>query len=111
MALISEENAQALLDPYPFVHGTAQNLLGKYNIAAKMRALKNYGCRFCLAASKARDTELETQASRTLPPVLRNPLGDIATLGANVASGSNGKAKPYKRSYTFDGMRSHLKAA
>lgn len=107
MALISKEKAQTLLGPYPFVHGMAQNLLGPYNIAARMRALKNYGCRFCLAASKPRDIELETQAFRSLLPVPRRP-PDVETPGD---SGGEGKAKPYKRSYTFDGMRSHLKAA
>lgn len=107
MALVSKEKAQTLLGPYPFVHGMAQNLLGTYNIAAKMRALKNYGCRFCLAASKAQDIELETRAFRSLLPAPGNP-PDVETPRD---SGDNGRAKPYKRSYTFDGMRSHLKAA
>ncbi|KAF9467827.1 hypothetical protein BDZ94DRAFT_1247828 [Collybia nuda] len=109
MILVAETKAQDILASYPFVYGTAQNLLETSYIAKKLRALKNYGCRLCLAASRidekksASKAESPSRCMKIAPTVINSP--------QKVKESGSEKTKPYKRPYTFDGMRSHVKGA
>jgi hypothetical protein len=115
IALLSETEAKSMLSSHPFEAVAAQELLGKSPMARKLRGLQNYGCRFCLAASKARDTNSGNEPNKGLSePETQHGGAEEAgtgTTGPNPNEGEKDVVSHYKRAYTFNGMRSHLKAA
>ncbi|KAJ3715143.1 hypothetical protein C8R42DRAFT_632509 [Lentinula raphanica] len=111
LALLTSEEVNEILGPYPFTHGIAARLTIKGKSSLEMRNMKIYACRHCVQA--------KTPTSVTGTPLQITDLTSSPNTNNDTASSSSsttnkpdaGPVVPKGRQptlYIFDGLRCHL---